>query len=176
MIIQLKKFGTTLISRPSGKEALLAYTHTLDQVNQKEEILIDFSGVIVLTPSWADEFLTPIFKRFRKRVTLQNTNNPSIKATLSILNHFQDFKVKISKIPSTKNSWSSRRAIGRQASNFLIWKWFHLLSKLKKALFLGSFLIYSRGREVRHEWNERQFWVKRRKSSRGRFADLIPSF
>ncbi|MBU1088674.1 DUF4325 domain-containing protein [Patescibacteria group bacterium] len=92
MIIQLKKFGTTLISRPSGKEALLAYTHTLDQINQKGLILIDFAGVIVLTPSWADEFLTPICKRFGKRVTLQNIDNPSIKATLSILNYFQDLK------------------------------------------------------------------------------------
>ena len=94
MIIHLKKFGTTLISRPSGKEALLAYTHTLDQINLKEQITINFDGVIVLTPSWADEFLTPICKRFGKRVNLQNTDNPSVKATLSILNFFQDFKIK----------------------------------------------------------------------------------
>ena len=94
MIIQLKKFGTTLISRPSGKEALLAYSHTLDEVNQKEEIVIDFTGVIVLTPSWADEFLTPICQRFKKRVSLKNINNPSVKATLSTLSYFQDFNVK----------------------------------------------------------------------------------
>jgi len=97
MIIQLKKFGTTLISRPSGKEALLAYAHTLDRINKTEEIVIDFAGVIVLTPSWADEFLTPICQRFKKRIRLKNIDNPSIKATLLILNYFQDFEVKLPK-------------------------------------------------------------------------------
>jgi hypothetical protein len=86
MIIQLKKFGTTLISRPSGKEALLAFTPMLDQINENEDIIIDFKGVMVLTPSWADEFLTPISKRFGERIKLENTENPSVKATLSILN------------------------------------------------------------------------------------------
>jgi len=39
----------------------------------------------VLTPSWADEFLTPLRRRFGKRVTLKNTDNASVKATLAIL-------------------------------------------------------------------------------------------
>jgi hypothetical protein len=86
MIIQLKKFGTTLVSRPSGKEALLAFTPMLNQIVEKEEIIIDFEGVIVLAPSWADEFLTPINNRFGKKIQLRNTENLSVKATLSILN------------------------------------------------------------------------------------------
>lgn len=91
MIIQLKKFGTTLVSRPSGKEALLAFTPMLDQINKDEDILINFIGVMVLTPSWADEFLTPLSKRFSKRLKLQNTENPSVKATLSILSKYHIF-------------------------------------------------------------------------------------
>ena len=86
MIIQLKKFGTTLVSRPSGKEALLAFTPMLDQINENEDIVINFIGVMVLAPSWADEFLTPLSKRFGERLKLQNTENTSVKATLSILN------------------------------------------------------------------------------------------
>lgn len=86
MIIQLNKFGNTLISRPSGKEALLAFTPMLDQINKNEDIVINFAGVMVLTPSWADEFLTPISTRFGERIKLQNTKNPSVMATLSILN------------------------------------------------------------------------------------------
>ncbi|MDP4009715.1 MAG: DUF4325 domain-containing protein [Candidatus Shapirobacteria bacterium] len=90
MIIQLKKFGTTLVSRPSGKEALLAFRPMLNQINKNEEVIIDFEGVIVLTPSWADEFLTPLSKQFSKRIQLRNIDNSSIKATLSILNKIKD--------------------------------------------------------------------------------------
>ncbi len=88
MIIQLYKFGTTLVSRPSGKEAWLAFQPTLKNTSETEEIIVDFQGVIVLTPSWADEFLTPLKNRFKDRVKLRNTDNPSVTATLAILvNH-----------------------------------------------------------------------------------------
>lgn len=86
MIINLNKFGTTLVSRPSGKEAWLAFQSSLNGIAENEEVIVDFDGVIVLTPSWADEFLTPLFNRFGRRVRLQNTENPSVNATLAILN------------------------------------------------------------------------------------------
>jgi len=85
MIIELKKFGTTLVSRPSGKEAWLAFQPTLANIAKDEEVIVDFDGVLVLTPSWADEFLTPLVARYKDRVELQNTDNASIKATLEIL-------------------------------------------------------------------------------------------
>lgn len=87
MIIELKKFGTTLVSRPSGKEAWLAFQSSLDGVKENEEVIVDFEGVVVLTPSWADEFLTPLLARFRGRVELLNTENASIKATMEILGY-----------------------------------------------------------------------------------------
>ena len=85
MIIQLKKFGTTLVSRPSGKEAWLAFQPTLNQISADEEIVVDFAHVAVLTPSWADEFLTPLKERFNNRVKLHNIDNSSVVATLPIL-------------------------------------------------------------------------------------------
>jgi hypothetical protein len=85
MIIQIKKFGTTLVSRPSGKEAWLAFQPVLNEVSGQEKIIVDFAGVLVLTPSWADEFLTPLRSRFRDRVSLRNTDNASVSATLAIL-------------------------------------------------------------------------------------------
>lgn len=84
MTIELRKFGTTLVSRPSGKEAWLAFQPTLNNVSEDEEIIVDFADVIVLTPSWADEFLTPLRNRF-KTVNLINTDNASISATLTTL-------------------------------------------------------------------------------------------
>ncbi|MBF8249564.1 MAG: hypothetical protein HW400_165 [Candidatus Levybacteria bacterium] len=85
MIIELKKFGTTLVSRPSGKEAWLAFQPSLKDVPESEDMIVDFTGVIVLTPSWADEFLTPLRNRFKEKVRLINTDNASVKATLATL-------------------------------------------------------------------------------------------
>lgn len=85
MIIPLKKFGTTLVSRPSGKEAWLAFQPVLNEISADEEIVVDFDDVVVLTPSWADEFLTPLYKRFSHKVRLNNISNPSVSATLAIL-------------------------------------------------------------------------------------------
>lgn len=85
MTIQIKKFGTTLVSRPAGKEAWLAYQPSLHTASEDGEVIVDFDGVFVLTPSWADEFLTPLRERFGKKVTLKNTDNASVRATLTIL-------------------------------------------------------------------------------------------
>lgn len=85
MIIELRKFGTMLVSRPSGKEAWLAFQPNLKDVSSTEEVVVDFTGVLVLTPSWADEFLTPLRGRFKSKVKLSNTDNASVKATLEIL-------------------------------------------------------------------------------------------
>lgn len=85
MEIYLKKFGTTLISRPAGKEAYLALQPSMKNLNRDESIIIDFDGVMVLTPSWADEFVTPLERTYGKRVSFLHTENPSVKATLETL-------------------------------------------------------------------------------------------
>jgi len=85
MIIELKKFGTTLTSRQDGKEALAAINSELQNLQPDEVVEVDFSGVVTFTPSWADEFLSNLFKKFNERVVLKNTENPSVKATLKFL-------------------------------------------------------------------------------------------
>lgn len=74
------------MSRPAGKEAYLAFAPTLRECKGHETIEVDFEGVEVLTPSWADEFLTPLFRFYKSRVSLKNTNNPSVIESLKILN------------------------------------------------------------------------------------------
>ena len=54
MKLQLEKFGKTLISRELGSEALKAFQTTLREIPKDEELEIDFSGVLTLSPSWAD--------------------------------------------------------------------------------------------------------------------------
>lgn len=85
MRIELKKFGTLLLSRPNGHEAFAALQSQLSEVKENEELELDFEGVITFTPSWGDEFLSPLLKSFDERLILINTANPSVKATLELL-------------------------------------------------------------------------------------------
>ena len=85
MLIELKKFGTTLISRQTGKEAALASQSLFANVKENEIIEIDFDGVLIFSPSWGDEFLTPLLNKYGDRLVLKNTSNPSVKATIEIL-------------------------------------------------------------------------------------------
>lgn len=85
MRIELKKFGEMLISRPAGREAYLAMSaYLLKDLDKNELIELDFSGVKVFAPSRADEVITNIFKDF-KNVKLLNAENPTVQATLKIL-------------------------------------------------------------------------------------------
>lgn len=80
--IYLKKFGTVLVSRPAGLEAFQAIRPTLDA---SQPVAIDFDGVLTVTPSWFDEFLTKLADYFEGRVELTPTKNASVRAMLPIL-------------------------------------------------------------------------------------------
>ena len=85
MKLQLVKFGETLISRELGSEALKAFQTTLRELPKDEELEIDFSGVLTLSPSWADEFLSPLLNQLNDKIVLLSSNNLSVHATLKIL-------------------------------------------------------------------------------------------
>lgn len=85
MKIYLNKFGTLLISRQAGKEALAAIQPQLKTIGKDENLEIDFGGVTTFSPSWGDEFLSPMFKNFQDRLVLKNTQNSSVVATLDLL-------------------------------------------------------------------------------------------
>lgn len=85
MIIELKKFGTTLISRQAGREALAAFQTTLQGLPPTETLILDFQGVLTFSPSWGDEFLTALQSRLGERLVLHAVDNPSVKASLEIL-------------------------------------------------------------------------------------------
>ena len=63
MIIDVSKFGEILISRPAGKETfLMSKAYIFNSYKPGEAISLDFLNVKVLTPSWADEFISGIKK------------------------------------------------------------------------------------------------------------------
>ncbi|MDP3956276.1 MAG: hypothetical protein Q8Q18_03480 [bacterium] len=80
--IQLKKFGTVLVSRPAGLEAFNAIRPTLDSA---VSVQIDFEGVLTVAPSWFDEFLAHLAEYMHGNVELLPTNNASVRAILPVL-------------------------------------------------------------------------------------------
>lgn len=91
MRIYIKKFGTTLTSRADGKEALLAIKPSLASLPHNENLEIDFDGVITFSPSWGDEFLTPLAKEYRERLILLSSDNPSVVMTVQLLEKVNGF-------------------------------------------------------------------------------------
>jgi len=86
MRIILSKFGDILTSRQAGKEALAAFQSKLRSLSADENLEIDFSAVETFSPSWGDEFLTPLQKQLKERLRLINiADNPSVIETLKIL-------------------------------------------------------------------------------------------
>ncbi|OHA47464.1 MAG: hypothetical protein A2541_02395 [Candidatus Taylorbacteria bacterium RIFOXYD2_FULL_36_9] len=95
MKIELKKFGTMLISRQSGREAFSAFLPSFKDVSVNEMIEIDFTGVVTFSPSWGDEFLSKLLEKFGDRLILLKSNNPSVLATLEILEQANGKKFKV---------------------------------------------------------------------------------
>ena len=94
MVIELKKIGTTLISRQTGKEAFLAVQPILQNAKDGEKVEIDFEGVITFSPSWGAEFLMPLLKKYGKNLILKNTHNGSVSSTIEFLEQIGNKKFK----------------------------------------------------------------------------------
>lgn len=95
MTVYIKKFGSVLMSRYTGKEDYTAFLPTLAGLGDKENIFVYFDDVSAFSPSWGDEFLTPLQKRFGNRLTLKQTQNPSVSLTITTLEKSNGFQFKI---------------------------------------------------------------------------------
>ncbi len=96
MKIKMIKFGEFLISRPAGREAWLAMkAYILPEIKKNEIVEVDFTGVKVLTPSWADEVIIKLEDAF-ENVNFVNTDNSSVKASLKTIEELPTSQVNIS--------------------------------------------------------------------------------
>jgi hypothetical protein len=81
MNIKINNFGEMLLNRPAGREAFLMAKAYIFR-DTSEELVLDFSGIKVMTPSWLDEFITGIKSEFNNEIKYINTENPSVSASL----------------------------------------------------------------------------------------------
>jgi len=86
--LEIYKFGKILNSRPSGREAVLRARQIINGAKDIEKISLDLSEVDIITPSFADEFITGIKESYKgSEIEITGySNNIVIKDTLKALN------------------------------------------------------------------------------------------
>lgn len=92
--IALQKFGTTLVSRQAGREAYAAFQPELKNIPFDENIEVDFENIVTFSPSWGDEFLTPLLAQYPNTV-LKGATNASVVKTLETLETIRGSKFRI---------------------------------------------------------------------------------
>jgi hypothetical protein len=88
MILELKKFGNILNSRASGREAILRVRQIVNgEKDTSDSLILDFSEVDVVTPSFADEFITGLKLRYpQKEIKIQGAeSNQVLKEVLHLV-------------------------------------------------------------------------------------------
>ena len=85
MKIEVKKFGEILTSRSEGREAYLVSRAYLRPAQSDELVELDFEGIKVLTPSWADEFISGLRSEYGKRLVCLPSSNATVIASLQML-------------------------------------------------------------------------------------------
>jgi len=86
MTLQMIKFGVILNSRSAAREAVLRAKQILNGTVVSNDIEINFSGVRILTPSFADEFVKELRSIYPNNpVKFSGLDNNVIKDTLTSL-------------------------------------------------------------------------------------------
>ena len=85
MRIELKAYGTILMSRPAGHEAALAMKARISPT-AGEKIELDFAGVVSVGPSWLDEVLSALRLEYgAERIVCLPTTNLSVIESLKVI-------------------------------------------------------------------------------------------
>lgn len=86
MRIEMKKFGNILNGRPAGREAYLRIVQIVNGSGSDREVVLDFSGVEILTPSFADELLHLLRENYGEAgIRLENTESATVRETLKAI-------------------------------------------------------------------------------------------
>lgn len=86
MKIKISEFGDVLSSRPEGRDAALSFfAYGIQKNNVPESVLIDFTGVQLLTPSWLSEFVQTLKSKGIKTVDFESSKNSSVKYSVEAI-------------------------------------------------------------------------------------------
>lgn len=85
MTLQVKKYGSILTSRPAGREAALSCL-AYDLNNDKSVgLTLDFTEVLVMTPSWLSEFVQTLKEKGIGSVSFLPSENPTVTSSIEFI-------------------------------------------------------------------------------------------
>ena len=85
MKLEIKKFGEILTSRPAGREAALTTLAYESNLKSGEKVSLDFSGVLVMTPSWLSEFVQTLKEKGIALVEFLPSENPTVISSIEFI-------------------------------------------------------------------------------------------
>ncbi len=93
MILELKKFGKILNNRATGREAVLRARQIVNgEKDTPDDLVLDFSEVDIVTPSFADEFIAGLKAQYpQKQIKIRGAEgNPVLEEVLHLVKMDQD--------------------------------------------------------------------------------------
>jgi hypothetical protein len=60
----------------------MARSYVFKNIKPREEIILDFNDIKVMTPSWLDEFISGIKSEYTNKIVFENTENETVSASL----------------------------------------------------------------------------------------------
>ena len=72
--IKISQFGAALASRTEGREAALSTIAYEFKASVPTHVILDFEGVVIMTPSWLGEFVQTLQANGVKTVDYHNTS------------------------------------------------------------------------------------------------------
>jgi hypothetical protein len=84
MKLEIYKFGEILTSRPAGREAALSCLAYESGLRNTKIVLLDFDGVLVMTPSWLSEFVQTLNEKSIK-VGFLESQNPTVTSSIEFI-------------------------------------------------------------------------------------------
>ncbi len=85
MTLQVKKYGNILTSRPAGREAALSCMAYDLSADKAAGVTLDFTEVLVMTPSWLSEFVQTLKEKGVSSVEFLPSENPTVISSIEMI-------------------------------------------------------------------------------------------
>lgn len=86
MNFKINKYGDILTSRPAGREAALSALAYEAELKNSTHLIIDFEGIVVMTPSWLSEFVQTLKEKGILNITFLPSQNPTVTSSIEFIN------------------------------------------------------------------------------------------
>lgn len=92
-----QKFGKFLIDRDSGRDVYEILKREIESLKNNEKLFFDFSGVIILNPSFCDEVFGQIEQNYPGKVVMDKNANHALMVAFETVEETREIKFNFGK-------------------------------------------------------------------------------